>query len=103
LTGGRGSILSAYVLIPCAFDEALVSRLDRGRLPVNWRAYPAPPALQLIGDEWAKVGRSAVLEVPSAVVDTDSNFLLSSRHPDFHTIRVMDPRPFEFDLRLLKA
>lgn len=100
---GRGSILSAYVLIPCAFDEALVSRLDRVRLPVNWRAYPAPPELQLIGDEWAKGGGSAVLEVPSAVIDTDSNFLLNPRHPDFHTIRVMDPWPFEFDLRLLKT
>jgi RES domain-containing protein len=26
---GRGSILGAYVLIPCVFDEHLISRLDR--------------------------------------------------------------------------
>lgn len=100
---GRGSILAAYVLIPCAFEDAVVSRLDRKLLPKNWRSYPAPPELQLIGDEWVKGGTSAVLEVPSAVIETDSNYLLHPRHPDFRAIRVMEPQPFEFDLRVLKA
>jgi hypothetical protein len=36
----------------CAFDASFVSTLDRRRLPGNWRSYPAPPALQQIGDEW---------------------------------------------------
>ena len=99
---GRGSILVAYVLIPCTFDDALVSQLDRRRLPKNWRSYPAPPELQLIGDKWVKSGASAVLEVPSAVIETDSNYLLNPHQRDFQTIRVMDPQPFEFDLRLLK-
>jgi RES domain-containing protein len=100
---GRGSILGAYVLIPCTFDDALVSRLDRKRLPRNWRSYPAPPELQLIGDQWIKSGRSAALEVPSAVIETDSNYLLNPRHRDFRAIRIMDPQPFEFDLRLVEA
>jgi RES domain-containing protein len=100
---GRSSILAAYVLIPCTLDEALVSRLDRARLPKNWRSYPAPPGLQLIGDEWVKGGASAVLEIPSAVIETDSNYLLNPHHADFHAIRIMDPQTFEFDLRLLKA
>lgn len=100
---GRGSILAAYVLIPCTFDDAVVSQVDRKRLPKNWRSYPALPDLQLIGDEWVKSGASAVLEVPSAVIETDSNYLLSPRHPDFRAIRAMDPQPFEFDLRLLKS
>jgi RES domain-containing protein len=99
---GRGSILPAYVLIPCTFDDALVSRLDRKRLPKNWRSYPAPPELQLIGDEWVNRGASAVLEVPSAVIETDSNYLLNPQHPDFKAVRLMDPQGFEFDLRLLK-
>jgi len=99
---GRGSILPAYVVIPCTFDDALASRLDRKRLPKNWRSYPAPPELQLIGDEWVNRGASAVLEVPSAVIETDSNYLLNPHHPDFKAVRVMDPQGFEFDLRLLK-
>ena len=99
---GRGSMLLAYVLIPCTCEDAVVSRLDRQRLPKNWRSYPAPPELQLIGDEWVKNGTTAVLDVPSAVIETESNYLLNPRHRDFQAIRVMDPQPFEFDLRLRK-
>ncbi len=99
---GRASMLHAYVLIPCTLDDALVSRLDRKRLPKNWRSYPAPSELQLLGDEWVKSGTSAVLEVPSAVIETDSNYLLNPHHRDFQGIYTRDAQPFEFDLRLLK-
>ena len=98
---GRGSLLPAYVLIPCTFDEAIVSRLDRKRLPKNWRSYPAPTELQFIGDEWGKGDASVVLEVPSAVIDSESNYLLNPNHRGFRAVRVMRPQPFEFDLRLL--
>jgi len=100
---GRASILRAHVLIPCTFDEPVVSRLDRKRLPKKWRSYPAPPELQLIGDEWVRSGRSAVLEVPSAVIETESNYLLNPCHGDSRAIRVMGQQPFELDPRLLKS
>jgi RES domain-containing protein len=96
---GRASILLAYVLIPCTFDDAVVSRLDRRRLPKNWRSYPAPPSLQLIGDEWVTSGTSAVLEVPSAVIETESNYLLNPHHPRFHAVGLLNPQRFAFDLR----
>jgi RES domain-containing protein len=99
---GRSSILAAYALIPCAFDDGLVSRLDRKRLPKNWRSFPARPELQRLGNQWIKAGTSPVLEVPSAVIDTDSNYLLNPKHPDFGKIRVLTARPFELDLRLMK-
>ncbi len=98
---GHGSTLLAYVLIPCTFDEAAVSRLERKRLPKNWPSYPAPSSLQLIGDQWVKSGTSPVLEVPSAVIATESNYLLNPRHEGFADIRVEAPQPFSFDLRLI--
>lgn len=98
---GRSSVLTAYCLIPCTFDDDLVARLDRTRLPRNWHSYPAPPELQLIGDAWTKRAASAVLEVPSAIIATESNYLLNPQHQDFSAIRVDDPQPFEFDVRLL--
>jgi RES domain-containing protein len=99
---GRGSILGAYVLIPCTFDEGLVASLDRKRLPSEWRSYPAQPVLQLIGDEWVKGATSAVLQVPSAVIPNDSNYLLNPRHRGFKDVRVLSPQRLEFDPRLLK-
>jgi RES domain-containing protein len=74
---------------------------------MRWNA-GAPPsargnprlALQLLGDRWIKKGVSAVLEVPSALVPTESNYLMNPRHRDFRTIRMGSPRPFELDRRL---
>jgi len=99
----RGAALPAYVLIGCSFDQARVFHLDRSRLPEHWRSYPAPPELQQIGDEWCMSRRSVVLEVPNVIIPTDSNYLLNPQHPDFSSIRVSKPEPFEFDLRLLRT
>jgi RES domain-containing protein len=99
---GKATILPAYVLISCTFDESLVGRVEHPRLPSNWRSYPAPPELQLLGDEWLRGSTSAVLEVPSAIIPSESNYLLNPEHADFSSIRVSAPEPFEFDLRLLR-
>ena len=98
---GKATTLSAYVLATCTFNEDLVSRVDRSKLPTNWRSYPAPPELQRAGDEWVKRQESAVLEVPSVIIDTEFNYLVNPTHPDFARVTIAAPRPFEFDLRLL--
>jgi RES domain-containing protein len=90
------------VSIACTFDEALVLRLDRQRLPKDWRSSPALPELALVGDAWLKDGTSAVLEVPNAIIPAESNYLLNPRHADAAAITIGRPQPFEFDLRLLR-
>lgn len=98
-----GTLLSSYVLIPCSFPERGVLRLDRTRLPARWRAHPAVPQLQLLGDAWLKNGLSAVLEVPSVIIESESNYLLNPAHPDFASIAVGPAQPFDFDARLVKS
>lgn len=97
----RSSILSHYLLARCTFDETLVSNVDRSVLPANWRAYPAPPELQTIGNRWIFDATSAVLEVPSVIIDTESNYLLNPQHRDFGSIRFSKPEPFRLDARLI--
>jgi RES domain-containing protein len=97
----RTSVLASYSLIAARFDEDLVERLDRSALPPGWRESPPPPALQEIGDEWVQSRRSAVLEVPSAIVGEESNYLLNPAHPDFPRIVIEEPHPFDLDPRLL--
>jgi RES domain-containing protein len=96
-------LLSSYVLIACAFPEALVLRLDRDRLPGRWRAYPAVPQLQLLGDAWMKNGLSAVLEVPSVIIRSESNYLLNPAHPDLASIELGPAQPFDIDARLTRS
>ena len=98
---GRMSVLTAYVVISCDFDEKLVIDLDRRKLPEGWRTFPAPPALPALGDAWLTGGKSPVLRVPSAIVPGESNYLLNPAHPKFARIAIGAPERFELDLRLL--
>jgi len=99
---GTSTVLPAYVSIACAFDESIVLRLDRQRLPRSWRSYPSPPRLALLGDAWLKDETSAVLDVPNAIIPTESNYLLNPRHADFASIAIRKPQAFDFDVRLLQ-
>ncbi len=54
-----------------------------------------------LGDEWVRSQRSAVLEIPSAVVERESNYLLNPAHPDFSSIVIGEAETFTFDERLL--
>jgi RES domain-containing protein len=91
----------AYVLIPCTFPREIILRLDRRRLPGGWRSYPAPATLQQLGDAWFKSGASAVLDVPSVLIDMQSNYLLNPTHSDFARVTIGKAGPFDFDPRLL--
>ena len=53
--------------------------------------------LTAIGGAWVKDGRSAVLAVPSAIVEREDNYLLDPAHLDFRKIRIGKAEPFTFD------
>lgn len=94
-------VLPAYSLCAVHFDDAVVSSLDRARLPPNWRDSPSAPELLVIGDAWVAGGTSVVLEVPSAVVETESSYLINPAHPNFASLMIELPQPFTFDPKLL--
>jgi len=94
-------LLASYALRSARFDDRPVSAVDRSSLPSDWRAFPAPPALQRIGDTWIAAGSSLVLEVPSAIVEGESNYLINPAHPAFRRLRIGPPVRFRLDPRLL--
>lgn len=94
-------IIFKYVAISVEFDEALLETTPDSALPADWTEEPPPPSTKGLGDRWVSEARSAVLEVPSVIVATESNYLLNPSHPDFGKIRVGKPQPFAFDPRLL--
>ncbi len=87
-------------VVPVEFDAALVTRLDRAKLPADWRAEPAPASARALGDAWSRTGASAVLEVPSVIVPAESNYVLNPRHADFSQVRVGAGEAFVLDPRL---
>lgn len=81
-------ILKRYVLFKVSFSDSLIEEIDADEMPANWRKSPPPAALQRLGDAWLAAGKSAVLRVPSAVVPTESNYLLNPAHPAFKKIKI---------------
>jgi len=94
-------LLPSYVAIPVVFDERLVDRFDRARLPKSWRSHPAPQKTQKTGDEWIASGLSCILEVPSVIVPHESNYVFNPKHTDFGSLEIGDPISLEVDPRLV--
>ena len=93
----KTSLLPSYSLVSIQFDQSEVEVLPRVLLPANWRTFPAPPELQELGDSWVSENRSMVLQVPSAIIDTEVNYLLNPVHASFPSVTISTPSPFEID------
>ena len=89
-----------YVIIPVDFDETLLTRLRS--LPEDWKDYPPPPSCAALGDQWLAGGKTAVLEIPSAVISLEHIFIVNPLHKDFAQIQIGQAHKFEFDSRLAK-
>jgi len=90
-----------FVTFRIEFDPGLVETLPFSNLPPDWTEEPGPPSTRRIGDAWVRSARSAVLELPSAIIPGEPNYLLNRAHPDFVKIRIGAPEPFAFDSRLV--
>ncbi len=71
------------------------------KLPESWReiGHPLP---QKIGADWIASGRSLALPVPSVAVDGEWNILINPLHPKATAIKLDQPKPFIFDVRMFK-
>jgi RES domain-containing protein len=91
-----------YVGVPVTLDAGEhLERLAAKDRPSDWRAWPWPVSTQMLGTRWIRQRHSVVLEVPSAVVPRQSNYLLNPHHPRFGELRVGTPEPFPVDPRLV--
>jgi RES domain-containing protein len=94
-------VFGSYSIVSLEIPESCVEELSAGAIPSDWKVSPPPASTQSIGDNWIAGGSAAVLKVPSAVVDSEFNFLINVAHPDFSKLHSGMPKPFELDTRLL--
>lgn len=90
-----------YVAIGLEFHDRLIETLNARSLPADWTEEPPPPSAMEIGDRWVKEGRSAVLQLPGAIIPSESNYLLNPSHRDFQKITTRKPVAFSFNPRLV--
>ena len=77
--------------------------IKENQLPANWRNYPAPEQLANIGTDWIKSKSSLLLDIPSAVVEKETNTLINPLHPDIKFVVLKNIEKFSFDPRLIKS
>ena len=73
---------------------------DLANLHPNWQAVENYPFTQKLGSDWLDRNTSAILKVPSAIIDLEYNYLLNPNHTSFTDIKIVKVERFRFDVRL---
>lgn len=69
-------------------------------LSADWTNYNQMYITQRLGETWIKENESAILQVPSSIIEEESNYLLNPDHKDFGQIKVIKTQAFLFDKRI---
>jgi RES domain-containing protein len=90
------------VSVECAVpDEIETQTVAIDSLPLTWNK-AKDDSLRGVGDTWVRVGKTLALYVPSAAIRGEWNVLINPAHPEFKKIEILEPKPFEFDLRMFR-
>lgn len=81
-------------------DNLPIKTINLKDLAENWADYDQMRLSQQIGEKWIRENETAILRVPSSIIDEEVNYLLNPGHKDFKSIRLTKSQPFIFDKRL---
>ena len=81
-------------------DELACEEIRLSDLPENWMDFTNVHITRRMGDNWLKSMTVAVLQVPSAIIPQESNYLINPAHKDFNNIRMVKTEDFNFDKRI---
>ncbi len=115
-SGSRAlSLLEAYVHLPSGilpYNYVMMSidipdTLSRNTvgidtLSADWIRDRGISETRAIGDDFIASHSACVLQVPSAIVPGDYNYLINPDHPDLDKIRILSVDDFPFDERMFR-
>lgn len=82
-------------------DEVWAARLALQRpVAVGWDAIPEGLVSRALGSAWLSEGSSALLVVPSVIIDEEDNVLINPAHPDAAGLAAVKVRRFVYDHRV---
>lgn len=90
--------LDHYHLLQLSIPEPLVLPFKHDALKEDWRDDRA--YTRFIGDGFLKSQSGPVMEIPSAVVPEESNFMINPGHPDFQKCNIIWSESYPLDERL---
>jgi RES domain-containing protein len=95
----RDLIPATYQLLRVFVPSDIAVETIDAELPVDWRSKVM--VCREIGDRWLDRSNNALLQVPSAISERGTNFLLNPAHVDAAKITVAETIKAPFDPRLL--
>jgi RES domain-containing protein len=99
---GRAAVLNSYLKMEVSFDESLMQYIDLEDLPDDWAEPTMASSVQAVGDSWVSAHSSLILQVPSAAVRGEYNYLCNPQHTDFKNLTFSPITSFNYDPRLIK-
>jgi RES domain-containing protein len=84
-------------------EDIAVEICDPLSLTPRWQEYPYQGETQEFGTNWLIERRTCLLSVPSTHIPIERNIIINPEHADISRIRVVNQKPFSYDLRLLKV
>jgi len=96
-----GFLPDDYVLMKVNAPDDLECRTLRPEdLPQGWQE--SEELCRAFGDAWLADAGTALLRVPSAIIELEHNVLLNPRHADAARVHVERITPFRWDQRLFR-
>ena len=97
-----GIVPKDYFLVSLSIpDTTNLLKIAETDMPKDWRSNPHSSSTQKIGDQFISESKYLVLQVPSAIVPGDYNFLVNPNHIKIKEVRIVNAEPFEFDSRFV--
>jgi RES domain-containing protein len=81
-------------------DQLFISSIKLKDLPPDWQEYNQMAYTQSMGEKWIRERQSALLAVPSSIIEEEVNYLINPKHDDFKLIKLVKTAPFVFDQRI---
>ncbi len=76
-----------------------IQEIKKTSLYKDWKSLTNYSNCQEKGNQWLKEGSTAVLKVPSVIIEEEFNYLINPQHNQFKKIKLADVEGFLFDAR----
>ncbi len=98
-----GILISYFSILTIEISgKFFIDEIPEETLPKNWNEFPAPDILARLGDKWLKQGQNLLLKIPSAIISSESNFIINPAHADFKKVKIIFTETLDLDKRIIK-
>lgn len=74
--------------------------IDTNKLPEYWHQLQAYAHTQMLGSDWYESKSSLCMKIPSAIIQSEFNYIINTQHPDFiKKVKLITTRDFFWDSR----